>query len=534
MHGDGMEWKMIGIFRRIGLLRRKPRATRVIPTVRLHLEPLEDRDLPAPLAPTGVVATGISASAVSLTWNAATDPTVTGYDVYAKVWYSPPHGGKGSSFGGRYVYNLLGSNLHTNSDTFTGLRTGNFYTYVVTAVNTAGQSPFSLPASAETWIAPSFPNGPNTFLLSSGALWSGPVNVTAGQWTELSLLISGNPLTFSFASALPSGMAINNTGVLTYKPALGVVGTVNVTVEASNPLGFVTETLQFNVAAANRKLATPTLKMGPTTSVYNGTYQQVSAIAVGKDGVTPVAGSYAIAYGRTGYPIFAGTYQLLVTFTSLDPKYGNATLLTNFTVTKATPAFSYLSTPTIAVGAATITVSGHIGAGTAVPSGDYAIMTLNGVSQEATVDANGNFSSSFATGALPVGTYTITYSFAGDANYKAANGAGTLQVVPLAVPVVTLNPSDRTTTAGDGVTFTATATGSPVVAVQWQVSADGGLTFTNVTSNTSAKTTSLSFYTNAGQNGYKYRAVFTNSAGTTTTSVATLTVEGDTGGGGGD
>jgi hypothetical protein len=53
----------------------------VTPTVRLHLEQLEERDLPAPLAPTGLVATGLSASAIALTWNASPDPTVTGYDV---------------------------------------------------------------------------------------------------------------------------------------------------------------------------------------------------------------------------------------------------------------------------------------------------------------------------------------------------------------------------------------------------------------------------------------------------------------------
>jgi hypothetical protein len=97
--------------------------------------------------------------------------------------------------------------------------------------------------------------------------------------------------------------------------------------------------------------------------------------------------------------------------------------------------------------------------------------------------------------------------------------------------VVTLNPSNRTVTAGVGVSFMAAATGSPVISVQWQVSTDGGLTFTNITGNTSALTATLSFYTSTSQNGYKYRAVFTNSAGTAITSIATLTVESDTGGG---
>ena len=238
-----------------------------------------------------------------------------------------------------------------------------------------------------------------------------------------------------------------------------------------------------------------------------------------------------VAYnGRASFPppFLAGTYSVLVTFTSSDPNYGNATLQSTFTINQATPVFTNLSAPTIAVGAATTTVSGNISAGTAVPSGDYVIMTLNGVSQETTVSAGGSFSAKFATGALPVGSYTITYEFAGDSNFTASStGSSTLTVVPLAVPVVTLNPSNATTTAGDPVTFTVAATGSPVLTVQWQVSTDGGLTWTNITGNASATTTTLSFYASSSQNGYKYRAVFTNSAGIATTLVATLTVEGD-------
>jgi plastocyanin len=251
--------------------------------------------------------------------------------------------------------------------------------------------------------------------------------------------------------------------------------------------------------------------------------------------VTPVSGTYEIAYNgsASNYPPYkAGTYQVLVTFTSGDPTYGNATVLTNLTINQAAPAFSNLSSPTIAVGAATTIVSGNIADGTVFPSGDYVIMTLNGVSQETTVGANGNFSSGFATGSLPVGSYTITYTFAGDANFNAASdGNSTLTVVPLAAPVVTLDPSNHTVSAGDLVTFTAGATGSPTLTVQWQVSTDGGQTFTNITGNASATTTTLSFYVSASQNGYKYRAVFTNSAGSAITLFATLTVESDGGGG---
>jgi hypothetical protein len=409
---------------------------------------------------------------------------------------------------------------------------GSSHTYVVTDLNSTGQSPYSYAATAQTWFAPRLLYGSTYFQLSSGYETSGPAPATVGLTTQVTLYVGGNPLTYSVVSS-PSTLSIDpNSGVVTYTPAASDVGTVNATLEASNALGAVTQTIQFNVAA-NPNLTTPTLQLSGTTATYNGQYQHVTATAVGTDGVTPIAGTFEYAYnGRaTTPPLRAGTYPVLVTFTSADPNYGNATVLTSITVNQATPAFSNLSSPTIAVGAATIAVSGNITAGAVSPLGEYVIVTLNGVSQEATVNANGSFSTSFATGALPVGSYTIAYAFAGDANFAAANGSSTLTVVPLAVPVVTQNPSDATTSAGDPVFFTAAATGSPTLTVQWQVSTDGGNTFTNVTGNTSAKSTTFSFYASLSQNGYKYRAVFTNSAGSATTSIATLTVESDTGGG---
>ncbi len=57
-------------------------------------------------------------------------------------------------------------------------------------------------------------------------------------------------------------------------------------------------------------------------------------------------------------------------------------------------------------------------------------------------------------------------------------------------PSITTNPSDTTVCAGSAVSFSAAATGVPTPTVQWQVSTDGGATFTNLAGATS---TSLSF-----------------------------------------
>src|SRR5262249_59019675 len=103
---------------------------------------------------------------------------------------------------------------------------------------------------------------------------------------------------------------------------------------------------------------------------------------------------------------------------------------------------------------------------------------------------------------------------------SATTTAATLTVT--AGPQITQNPTDQTVNAGQTATFTAAASGTPTPTVQWQFSNDGGATFQNVAG---ATTTTLTVpNVSAGQNGQKFRAVFTNGSGSATTTAATLTV----------
>lgn len=86
---------------------------------------------------------------------------------------------------------------------------------------------------------------------------------------------------------------------------------------------------------------------------------------------------------------------------------------------------------------------------------------------------------------------------------------------------VTSSPSNTTVTSGQSASFSAAATGSPAPTVQWQVSTDGGATFSDISGATS---TTLTFTASMSQNNNLYRAVFTNSTGSVTSSAATLTV----------
>jgi hypothetical protein len=95
-----------------------------------------------------------------------------------------------------------------------------------------------------------------------------------------------------------------------------------------------------------------------------------------------------------------------------------------------------------------------------------------------------------------------------------------------AAPVLSANPAGKTVTAGESVSFTASASGVPTPAVQWQVSTNGGVTFVNDTTDAGNTTGTLTVAgTTVAESGQEYRAVFANPTGTATSAVATLTVK---------
>ncbi len=96
-------------------------------------------------------------------------------------------------------------------------------------------------------------------------------------------------------------------------------------------------------------------------------------------------------------------------------------------------------------------------------------------------------------------------------------------VVPDGPPAVTSNPVSVTVTEGEGVSFRASASGGPRPTVEWEVSSNGGASWSPVAGATTSSLT-LSNVT-AGQSGQQYRAVFTNPEGRAETTPATLTVE---------
>ncbi len=108
-----------------------------------------------------------------------------------------------------------------------------------------------------------------------------------------------------------------------------------------------------------------------------------------------------------------------------------------------------------------------------------------------------------------------------------------IQIGGIAIPQPTIgtNPTSLTVPAGTPVTLTATASGTPTPTESWQVSTNGGSSYSPITSGVGGYTVvpngNLQFTANEGLTGDMYEAVFSNSLGGSATSTpATLTVIG--------
>jgi alpha-tubulin suppressor-like RCC1 family protein len=113
------------------------------------------------------------------------------------------------------------------------------------------------------------------------------------------------------------------------------------------------------------------------------------------------------------------------------------------------------------------------------------------------------------------------------ASFKNTLGEVTSQAATLTVqnaPKLTHQPAGLDVNEGQSATFEATATGFPTPTVQWQVSTDEGSTWSEVAGATASQLVIAS--ANRSENGYRYRAVFVNAAGSVTSEAATLSVHG--------
>ncbi len=123
------------------------------------------------------------------------------------------------------------------------------------------------------------------------------------------------------------------------------------------------------------------------------------------------------------------------------------------------------------------------------------------------------------TNTLAPGNYDITVT--GTAGTSVQNRVLSFIVAPGTPPSISAQPADAVICAGANASFSVTSPASGL-SYQWQVSTDGGTSYTNITGATAASYTVNA--ATASQNGYRYKVVVSAQCGSTTSNAAILTV----------
>jgi hypothetical protein len=205
---------------------------------------LETREvLSPPTVPGTPVLTGLGATSATISWGASTDNVaLTGYSVY---WiYTTGHSGRG---GGITTHTILEAttNGSTTTATITGLTQNQTYTLYVKATDVAGySSAYSRPVTVTPGAAPAN--------FTATEVGSGPnyaISVVANHQLSVQLSATSFPaITYSVVSP-PSGMTVDPTsGLVTWTPGAGNVGTTNVTFQATNMFGTTARTVPITVS----------------------------------------------------------------------------------------------------------------------------------------------------------------------------------------------------------------------------------------------------------------------------------------------
>lgn len=193
-----------------------------------------------PNIPSGLRADKITVDSVTLVWNAPGDNVgVASYRVYEYVNVNPLYS----------EWRLRADTVATLSTTITGLESGSIHRYAVSALDSnSNESNRSAILEIKTQRAPT------AFHPVGGT--DGPVIAVAGQ--EFSYVVDaiGEPRPSFALVAGPAGMTVDAaTGVVRWTPQ--APGVVNVTVRASNMLGFDDHEFTISVSAQGTDLIPP-------------------------------------------------------------------------------------------------------------------------------------------------------------------------------------------------------------------------------------------------------------------------------------
>ena len=331
-------------------------------------------------------------------------------------------------------------------------------------------------------------------------------------------LPAGETWTYSISEAQTSGSAkvepamINTAGKITYRLTAGAENdTICWTVTISNPnYEKFTKDLVLTLTA---KEPQETLRITGDNTVAYG--QKLLLSTVGGSGTGEI--TYRVDAGSTGNatinqngvltPVKVGSVVITATKAG-DIDYSEITsapfvIMITRAATSGEPKYNKITTGGMTLADAGLTLAGstiHPADGTLEWIDDAGVLP-----NDTAVEMNKTYKWRF----IPA-----------DTNYEILTGE--IELYHVDAPAVTAQPKSVSVTVGDTATFEVTATGTDVT-YQWQIDRNDGNGFVNITGATGA--TYTIGVTDRDCNGFKYRCVLSNAAGSVTTDTVVLTVQ---------
>ncbi|RYY66902.1 MAG: hypothetical protein EOO12_02805, partial [Chitinophagaceae bacterium] len=336
---------------------------------------------------------------------------------------------------------------------------------------------------------------------TDGSGCSNTAQVTITVNTNPTVTASAAPTSICTGSS--STLSASGAGTYSWSPATGLSATSGSPVTA-NPAGTTTYTVTGTNAAGCTGTATvtltvnpkPTVTVSPATAVCTGSSTTLTAGGATTYSWNPSSGLSATTGGTvTANPTSTTTY----TVTGTD---GNGCKNT------ATVTVTVNANPTISVTTASPTAcNGQATTLTATGASTYTWSPAAGLSATSGASVSANPSS--AT------TYTATGSNANGCSNTATVNVG----VGSSISITRNLPSDTVGCQQSPISLVTSATGTPAPTVQWQVSSDGGVTWSNINGATNPI---YSFNASPSQDGKRYRALYTNSCSQVASNAVTL------------
>ncbi len=214
----------------------------------------------------------------------------------------------------------------------------------------------------------------------------------------------------------------------------------------------VTLTATITGIGSNAPTGTVTFKAGSTVLCSTSSFHRVNSSTY----------TASCSLGVTTLPV--GSFSVAATYSGDSHYTGSTSSGIGLTITKDTSHTSAgeSASHALAGSESSVTFSATVttGNGETVGVGDAVTIHVGSASCPATTNASGVASCTIANSALPVGTYSVSATLAGDANVTGSSSSNSVSFVVATMPVIT-SAHSANATVGHSFSFQVTSTGSP-------------------------------------------------------------------------